>query len=80
MAPALLKGKNYRVVTMIPGVQRVPREMVASYLGEGTNPYEPSRVFNLRPLAGTQDIPKAHILSINPTDQNKALPRKIGAS
>lgn len=80
MAPALLKGKNYRVVTMIPGVQRVPREMVASYLGEGTNPYEPSHVFNLRPLAGTQDIPKTCIISINPTEQDKALPRKIGAS
>lgn len=54
-------GQNYRVIIKGYGTTK-PRELVASYLGYN---YDLERFsFNLRPLAGTQDIPKRDIQAI----------------
>lgn len=65
-------GDWYRIVTVIPGVQRKPRVMHAQYLG--WNKYLEEHEFNLRPAAGTTAVRPRHIVDSRPLDADEARP------
>lgn len=53
-APTFVVGHVYRIRATIEGVWNVPREMVYTYLGPGSQQDE--LLFNARPEAGTQSL------------------------
>lgn len=65
-------GRRYRVVMVIPGVWNAPRTAVMGFLGmNGTN-----LSFNLRPVAGTQELDPQYIRLIQPTEDEVHAPRR----
>lgn len=69
----LQQGQRYRVVMQVPGVWIVPRQAVMKYLWRDGNRLS----FDLRPLAGTQEIEAKHIVAIEPTQLPLQEPRKL---
>jgi hypothetical protein len=64
------EGKRYRVIYLIPGVHRRPREAVMAFLSEDASEYS----FSLRPLAGTQVIDKKYVRAIYETQSAISTP------
>jgi hypothetical protein len=75
--PNMKPGQRYKVHSMIPGVERVMRESIMEFLEYGDESHRRSLFFNLRPLAGTQEIDFLHVHAMWETDAPLALPGKI---
>ena len=67
----LVGGRKYRIKSMIPGVQRVPRYHVLKFvdIDSRTGDY----IWNARPLAGTQAMSRESTISIEDVDQDTKL-------
>jgi len=75
--PNMVQGRRYKVHSMIPGVERVMRESIMDFLNYGDDYHPYSLFFNLRPLAGTQEVDFRHIHAMWETDAELSMPRKI---
>ena len=70
-------GQRYRIHSMIPGVERVMRESVMAFLYYGDDNHPNSLFFDLRPLAGTQEVDYRHIHAMWKTDADLKMPGKV---
>ena len=69
----LVKGHRYRIIYK-SDAQRTLRYAILDYLDEGEGSYEKgSYFFSARPLAGTQEMPKHWVHSIEEVAKNTAL-------
>jgi hypothetical protein len=82
MTPKLEQGVMYRLVykQQAGNYQWYKHEMVALYIGENNDQYEPKWIFSLRPEAGTQDMKKENLLEAweMPKNYPPKLPRRVG--
>lgn len=67
-ASLMTTGRKYEVIYQIPGVHRVPRRMVAVYLG----PLGKSSSFSGRPFFGTTDLENNWIQQVAEVSTNTA--------
>jgi hypothetical protein len=68
------EGQNYEIFLhyQAGNYRWVDRVMIASYIDEDKDSY----YFSLRPLAGTQEVPKRDVSHIEWTEKQKHLPRR----
>lgn len=70
MTAALVPGRKYRLRTMIPGVERRPREHVLLFMSQEQSTVAGKTIlfFSARPVAGTQQIPADWIIEDSPVE------------
>lgn len=67
----MISGEKYKVIFQIPGVHKKPRVAVMKFLGTSLHHY----YFDLRPLAGTQEVEKKHVLHTQLTVEDLMVPK-----